>query len=143
MSKKIVIVSGGELEESFVLSELETLDSQFIIGVDKGMEFLYHHKILPSYIVGDFDSVDQKIGDYYRNETKVPIREFNPVKDASDTEHAIRLAMMLGCEEILLLGATGGRIDHLWANVQSLYIPFRSGIDAKIIDSQNLILLIG
>ena len=40
MSKKIVIVSGGELEESFVLSELETLDSQFIIGVDKGMEFL-------------------------------------------------------------------------------------------------------
>ena len=44
MSKKIVIVSGGELEESFVLSELETLDSQFIIGVDKGMEFLYHHK---------------------------------------------------------------------------------------------------
>ena len=63
MSKKIVIVSGGELEESFVLSELETLDSQFIIGVDKGMEFLYHHKILPSYIVGDFDSVDQKIED--------------------------------------------------------------------------------
>ena len=67
MSKKIVIVSGGELEESFVLSELETLDSQFIIGVDKGMEFLYHHKILPSYIVGDFDSVEQKIGDYFRN----------------------------------------------------------------------------
>ena len=107
MSKKIVIVSGGELEESFVLSELETLDSQFIIGVDKGMEFLYHHKILPSYIVGDFDSVDQKIEDYYRNETKVPIREFNPVKDASDTEIAIRLAMTLGASEIYILGATG------------------------------------
>lgn len=39
MSKKIVIVSDGELEESFVLSELETLDSQFIIGVDKGRNF--------------------------------------------------------------------------------------------------------
>ena len=104
MSKKIVIVSGGELEESFVLSELETLDSQFIIGVDKGMEFLYHHKILPSYIVGDFDSVDQEIGDYYRNETKVPIREFNPVKDASDTEIAIRLAMTLGASKIYILG---------------------------------------
>lgn len=94
MSKKIVIVSGGELEESFVLSELETLDSQFIIGVDKGMEFLYHHKILPSYIVGDFDSVDQKIGDYYCNETKVPIREFNPVK-MHQIQNAIRLAMTL------------------------------------------------
>ena len=143
MSKKIVIVSGGELEEAFVLSELETLDSQFIIGVDKGMEFLYHHKILPSYIVGDFDSVDQKIGDYYRNETKVPIREFNPVKDASDTEIAIRLAMTLGAKEILILGATGGRIDHLWANVQSLAIPFKAGIDAVIMDTQNKIRLIG
>ena len=143
MSKKIVIVSGGELEESFVLSELETLDSQFIIGVDKGMEFLYHHKILPSYIVGDFDSVEQKIGDYYRNETKVPIREFNPVKDASDTEIAIRLAMTLGAKEILILGATGGRIDHLWANVQSLAIPFKAGIDAVIMDTQNKIRLIG
>ena len=143
MSKKIVIVSGGELEESFVLSELETLDSQFIIGVDKGMEFLYHHKILPSYIVGDFDSVDQKIGDYYCNETKVPIREFNPVKDASDTEIAIRLAMTLGAGEILILGATGGRIDHLWANVQSLAIPFKAGINAVIMDRQNKIRLIG
>ena len=143
MSKKIVIVSGGELEESFVLSELETLDSQFIIGVDKGMEFLYHHKILPSYIVGDFDSVDQKIGDYYRNETKVPIREFNPVKDASDTEIAIRLAMTLGASEIYILGATGGRIDHLWANVQTLTIPFKAGVDTVILDSQNKIRLIG
>lgn len=143
MNKKIVIISGGELEEEFVLSILEKEENQYVIGVDKGMEFLYSHQILPNYIVGDFDSVKKEIGDYYRNETDVPIREFNPVKDASDTEHAIRLAMMLGCEEMLLLGATGGRIDHLWANVQSLYIPFRAGIDAKIIDRQNRIRLIG
>ena len=98
---------------------------------------------MPSYIVGDFDSVKKEIGDYYRDETNVPIREYNPVKDASDTEIAIRLAMTLGCSELIILGATGGRIDHLWANVQSLMIPFKAGIDAKIIDSQNLIRLIG
>lgn len=142
MSKKIVIVSGGELEESFVLSELETLDSQFIIGVDKGMEFLYHHKILPSYIVGDFDSVDQKIGDYYCNETKVPIREFNPVKDASDTEIALRLCLGLNRKKIVILGATGNRIDHLWANVQCLQIALEAGADACIMDAHNKIRLL-
>ena len=84
MSKRIVIVSGGELDEEFTLSVLEEGYSH-IIGVDKGMEFLYQHQIKPSYIVGDFDSVDEKIRDYYRDETDVPIREFNPVKDASDT----------------------------------------------------------
>ena len=142
MSKRIVIVSGGKLEEEFVLSLLTKEENQNIIGVDKGMEFLYRHQIMPSYIVGDFDSVSREIGDYYRNETDVPIREYNPVKDASDTEIAIRLAMTLGGRELLILGATGGRIDHLWANVQSLMIPFKAGVDARILDEQNRIRLI-
>lgn len=142
MSKKIVIVSGGELDEELTLSILRDEEIRSVIGVDKGMEFLYAHEITPSYIVGDFDSVDEKIAEYYRTRTNVPIREFNPVKDASDTEIAIRLAMTLGCTELVILGATGGRIDHLWANVQSLTIPFKAGIDAKIIDKQNRIRLI-
>lgn len=143
MSKRIVIVSGGELDEEYALSVLKEDSSCYVIGVDKGMEFLYTHQIIPNYIVGDFDSVDQKVADYYRNETAVPIREFNPVKDASDTEIAIRLAVTLGSEEILILGATGGRLDHLWANVQCLSIPFSHGIDARILDRQNSIRLIG
>lgn len=142
MSKRIVIVSGGELEEDFALSVLAE-EAYCIIGVDRGVEFLYRHQIMPSYIVGDFDSVNQKIVDYYRNETKVPIREYNPVKDASDTEIAVRLAMTLGCSELLILGATGGRVDHLWANIQILTIPFRAGIDARILDNRNRIRLIG
>ena len=112
MSKRIIIISGGELNEEFVLSILEKEENQYVIGVDRGMEFLCRHQILPNYIVGDFDSVKKEIGDYYRNETNVPIREFNPVKDASDTEIAIRLAMTLGAKEILILGATGGE-THL------------------------------
>lgn len=142
MSKRIVIVSGGKLNEEFALSILREEESVYIIGVDKGMEFLYRNQIVPSYIVGDFDSVNAEIADYYRNQTGVPIREFNPVKDASDTEIAIRLAVTLGCKELLILGATGGRIDHLWANVQSLTIPLQAGIDARILDEQNQIRLI-
>lgn len=143
MSRRIVIVSGGELDRDHVLSVLKEDESCYVIGVDKGMEFLHDNQIMPNYIVGDFDSVNQRVADYYREETSVPIREFTPVKDASDTEIAIRLAMTLGGEEILILGATGGRIDHLWANVQCLAIPFKQGISAKILDRQNCIRLIG
>ncbi len=143
MSKKIVIVTGGELDEELTLEFLGYEQNNYVIGVDRGVEFLYKNQIMPSYIVGDFDSANPEIADYYRNQTHVPIREFNPVKDASDTEIAIRLAMTLGATEIVILGATGGRIDHLWANVQSLTIPFKAGISAKIIDKQNRISLIG
>ena len=143
MSKRIVLVSGGELDEELTLGLLKQDENVYVIGVDNGIELLYSHNITPSYIVGDFDSTKQEIADYYREQTNVPIREFNPVKDASDTEIAIRLAMTLGATEIIILGATGGRIDHLWANVQSLTIPFKAGIDAKILDKQNRISLIG
>lgn len=143
MSKKSVIISGGDLDEELTLSILGELQEKCVIGVDRGVEFLYYHQIMPDYIVGDFDSTSDEIKDYYKNETHVPVREYNPVKDASDTEIAIRLAMTLGSRELIILGATGGRIDHLWANVQSLMIPFKAGIDAKILDRKNLIIIIG
>lgn len=142
MSKKTVIVSGGMLEEDFVLPILKSEETEFVIGVDKGLEFLYKHEIKPDYIVGDFDSVSRELVDYYREELNVPIREFNPVKDASDTEIALRLCLGLNRKSILILGGTGNRIDHLWANVQCLQIALQAGADARIVDSHNQIRLL-
>ena len=142
MSKKTVIVSGGMLEEEFVLPILKSEETEFIIGVDKGLEFLYEHDIKPDYIVGDFDSVSRELVDYYREELNVPIREFNPGKDASDTEIALRLCLGLNRKSILILGGTGNRIDHLWANVQCLQIALQAGVDARIVDSHNQIRLL-
>ncbi len=142
MSRRTVIVSGGMLEEEFVLPILKSEDTEFIIGVDKGLVFLHDHDIKPDYIVGDFDSVPRKLVNYYREEVDVPIREFNPVKDASDTEIALRLCLDLRRKEIWILGGTGNRIDHLWANVQCLQIALASGADARILDSHNRIRLL-
>ena len=142
MSKKTVIVSGGMLEEDFVLPILKSEETEFVIGVDKGLEFLYKHEIKPDYIVGDFDSVSRELVDYYREELNVPIREFNPVKDASDTEIALRLCLGLNRKSILILGGTGNRIDHLWSNVQCLQIALQAGVDARIVDSHNQIRLL-
>lgn len=143
MSKRAVIISGGTLYEELVEKTVGEADDLCIIGVDKGVEFLYHHQIRPDYIVGDFDSLSHEIVEYYKNETHVSVREYNPVKDASDTEIAVRLAITLGCHEMVILGATGSRVDHLWANIQTLTIPFKAGVDAVIMDPMNKIRLIG
>lgn len=139
---RTVIISGGALNEGFVESVLAENEGAYIIGVDKGLEFLYRKGIEPNYIVGDFDSIDSNVIDYYRKETNIPIREFNPIKDATDTEIAIRLAITLGSTEIVILGATGGRIDHLWANVQCLYIAAKANVLAYILDERNKIMVI-
>ena len=142
MSKRTVIVSGGMLEKDFVVPILKNEDTEFVIGVDRGLKFLYDNEIKPDYIVGDFDSVPRALVNYYREEMNVPIREFNPVKDASDTEIALRLCLGLNRKEIWILGGTGSRIDHLWANVQCLQIAMEAGADARIVDSHNQIRLI-
>ena len=142
MSKRTVIVSGGMLEKDFVLPILKSEDTEFVIGVDSGLKFLYDNEIKPDYIVGDFDSAPRSLVSYYREELNVPIREFNPVKDASDTEIALRLCLGLNRKEIWILGATGSRIDHLWANVQCLQTALAAGARARILDSHNQIRLL-
>ena len=125
-----------------MLPILESAETEFIIGVDRGLVFLYDHGIKPDYIVGDFDSVPHELVNYYREKLNVPIREFNPVKDASDTEIALRLCLRLNRKKIWILGGTGSRIDHLWANVQCLQIALEAGADAWILDRYNRIRLI-
>ena len=142
MSKRTVIVSGGLLEDEFAVDILKDEETEFIIGVDRGLLFLYEHNILPDSIVGDFDSAPVEVIAYYKEETKVPIREFNPVKDASDTEIALRLCLDLHRQNILILGATGTRLDHVWANVQTLKVALDAGADARIVDRHNQIRLL-
>lgn len=142
MSRITIIISGGSVRDEFALSVLKSYPEKRIIGVDKGLEFLYRNQIRPDYIVGDFDSISSEIIRYYKEETKVPIREYNPVKDASDTEIAIRLAITLGCDKMILLGATGNRLDHVWATIQSLEIARKAGVEAIVLDSHNRIRLL-
>ena len=57
MSKRTVIVSGGILEKEFVLPILQSEETEFIIGVDKGLQFLYENGIKPDYIVEISDTI--------------------------------------------------------------------------------------
>ena len=59
MSSKAIIISGGALDEKLALNTIKETQNPCIIGVDKGVEFLYSHQIVPSYIVGDFDSLSE------------------------------------------------------------------------------------
>lgn len=137
-----VIVSGGSIEESFALEQLQKYNPDIIIGVDKGISFLSQNKIMPTHIVGDFDSVAPELVAYYRSETEIPIHQFDPVKDASDTEIAVRLSIRLGVKELWILGATGTRLDHVLANIQTLKIAHDAGVKAYILDSHNRISLV-
>lgn len=141
MNKKVVIVSGGSIQDEFALGMLNEIQPDYIIGVDSGLDFLYRNHVNPTHIVGDFDSADLEAIAYYKNKTDIPIREFNPVKDATDTEIGVRLALGLEAKTLYLLGATGTRLDHVLANIQMLKIALDAGVRAYLVDECNRISL--
>lgn len=139
MNKKGVIVSGGSINDSFAMQMIENIKPNYVIGVDSGLNFLYRNQLVPTHIVGDFDSVSPEVIAHYKSMKDIPIREFNPVKDATDTEIAVCLAAELGVKELYLLGATGTRLDHVMANIQILKLALDQGVKAYILDECNRI----
>ena len=117
-----VIVSGGNIQEDFALSFLREQPFQELIAVDRGLELLYSQGICPTRIVGDFDSVEQKVFCWYQEQTEIEIRKFDPVKDATDTQIALELALELGSTSITILGGMGSRLDHTLGNVQTMML---------------------
>jgi len=141
MNKTGIIISGGSVQDEFATKVIENLKPDVLIGVDSGLEFLYRNHISPTHIVGDFDSVDASVIAYYKEHTDIPIREFNPVKDATDTEIALRMALELGVDKLYILGATGTRLDHVMSNIQILKIALDTGVEAYLWDECNRISL--
>ena len=89
--------------------------------------------------MGDFDSLPGEILERYRQEGEIPIRTYNPVKDATDTKIALDKALEDGSTEIWILGATGTRIDHVVCNLQILKEAWEKKVPVWIVDSRNKI----
>lgn len=140
---KTIIVSGGNIEDDFALCFLRKTKYDYLIAADKGMEFLKRAKLVPDEIVGDFDSADKNAADFFRNglagEARPKIRQFCPQKDYTDMEIAMQTALERASTEIVVLGATGTRIDHVLGSIRNLSIPMRAGVPCCIVDSHNRI----
>lgn len=135
--RSCVIISGGRLDMQFASVFLEKESPELLIAADKGLAFCNEKEILPTHIVGDFDTLGERLLPEYEA-LGIPIHKYNPVKDDTDTEIAIRLAMDLKAEKITILGASeGNRLDHLFGNVQSMIFPAKEGIECCMVDAHN------
>ncbi len=87
-------------------------DSSFIICTDGGYDIALKNKIKPNLILGDLDSIQSKVPD------NISIQKFNPEKDFTDLELAVKTASDMGFTDLEIWGGIGGRLDHTIANIQ-------------------------
>lgn len=136
---RFLIVSGGEATDEFVEGVIKRGGYDVILAADSGMDFLYRTKILPDIIVGDFDSVDPEVLEFFREHEEIDICALNPVKDDTDTEFAIREAIRRGAHEITIIGGTGTRLDHVLGNISLLGIGLEEDVRMELLDANNRI----
>lgn len=143
-----VIVSGGNIERDFALDFLEKIKEKAgenrirFIAADKGLEFFMNTGLVPDYAVGDFDSLSGEGIKYLSAHKEIQVKKLKPEKDDSDTQSAVHLAAENGAGGIIILGATGTRLDHVLANMELLLLGEELGISIALADANNYIALV-
>lgn len=137
-----LIITGGHIDTDFAIKFMKTKIWDKIIGVDGGLSFIYKNEIIPTDAVGDFDTLEADILDFYLEQKNIRIHRFQAEKNATDTEIAMDIAVSYKSDEIYILGGTGSRLDHTLANIQILNIPLEKNIKAFLVDENNKIFLI-
>ncbi|MCI8660456.1 MAG: thiamine diphosphokinase [Lachnospiraceae bacterium] len=140
--KKCLIVTGGELDLAFARSFLKKEAFDKVIAVDGGLEMAEALKLIPDYVVGDFDTVRPQVIERFRKIPYIVWEKHRPEKNETDTELARSRGLTLGCSRMVFLGATGGRLDHMLGNIHVLYACLQKGVEAWIVDARNKLYLL-
>ena len=142
--KDVIIVSGGNIQRDFALDFLKKnkTENTCLIAADRGVEFFMGTDLEPDVAVGDFDSLSAEGAKYMETLKHTEIRRLKPEKDDSDTQSAANYAIEQGTERIMILGATGNRIDHLMANFGHLMLGKTKQVQIVLVDAYNYMSLI-
>lgn len=127
---KCVIIGAGEIRDYDRIKRLIN-DGDTIVCADGGYVHAEKMNLNVNCVIGDFDS-SLKPDD--ENTVVLPVE-----KDVTDTFFCAREYMKKGYTDFLLLGMSGGRFDHTYANLQTLYYLVMNGCHAVIFDEKNKI----
>lgn len=124
--RRCVVIGGADIGR-YDRIRARLREDDFFICCDGGLRHRGGLGIAPDLVVGDFDSHENP---HLPVETIVLPCE----KDDTDTVFAVRTALDRGFQDFLLLGCTGGRLDHTLGNVSLLLMLEARGKRAVLLD---------
>lgn len=114
-AQEILFVAGGRAPNVDWFSKIS--DRRKIFCIDKGIELCCACEIVPSFLIGDFDSADKNSVEWARTKN-FPIETHPADKDLTDTQLALqRAAEIFGEHVAILTGCFGGRFDHFYSTI--------------------------
>ena len=138
----VLVALNGDVDSAFLARQLVMSDR--VVAADGGAAAVTAAGGVCDVIVGDGDSLDE--AGFARARAvnpEVEIRRFPTAKDATDAELALRAAVELDPERILVVGAFGGaRLDHELATVMLLANPRWRDRDVALADGRREVRLV-
>jgi thiamine pyrophosphokinase len=130
--QRIIIFANGEIPDLDKARLLLRADD-YIICADGGTRHALALGLQPNIIIGDMDSAErdqlQKL-----QAAGVPIELFSHDKNETDLELAIHHAVDLKPQQIIIIGALGGRLDQALGNIALLTDLRLSTFDIRLDD---------
>lgn len=124
---RVLIVCDGEPPRPALLArELDGAD--LIIATDGAVRWLTAAGVAPQVVIGDFDSLAETVGDW-----ETVRAGSHDEQENSDAEKAVLLALERGATEVILVGASGRRLDHTLANAM-LTARYADRADVALVD---------
>jgi thiamine pyrophosphokinase len=109
-------------------------DGDLIIAADGGYDSLVLRGYTPDVLIGDFDSIMAELP------SEIETVRHPKEKDETDMFLAYGEGVKRGYTEFVMLGATGGRLDHTYANLSLLLYAKERGHNITVMDEKSIIL---
>jgi thiamine pyrophosphokinase len=132
---KCVIFANGDLPEPIALNPPWNKADLFI-ATDGGARHCRHLRLTPHLLIGDMDSISPELLDHFVS-LGSEIHRFPGRKDKTDLELAIELAIGRGVNNILIVGAFGGRWDMTITSIMLLANPDSADIVLSLRDGST------
>lgn len=130
-NQKCVIIGGAEIKNYDAIKKYFS-DDDFFIYCDCGLNHFEKFNLSPNLIIGDFDTYDfNRLENYKFNADVIKLPR---AKDDTDTIFAVKEGVKRGFDDFILVGVTGGRLDHTLGNIYILLMLERLNKRAKIVD---------
>ena len=145
MAGRVLIIGGGEIDYGFAGKYLKEHRFDSVACADSGLDAAKRLGLKAGFLLGDFDSVDKGTLGSFMEEARGNSSKFARYpaeKDYTDMHLVLEWVVDRKPSEIVILGATGGRLDHLVANINILILPLKNNIPAYIIDKNNKLCLV-
>ena len=133
--KKIILLANGDPPKKSIITFLQKNSFNKIICADGGANSAFKLKIIPDYIIGDLDSIEPNVMNYYSDKSQIIKYER---QNDTDVEKALKFAIKKRYTKAILLGATGDRLDHSFCNL-GIVLKFFDRIKIDIIHKKSLL----